>query len=493
MGIWEWAISPVHALPLDIFRVLLGVVTLAYFARTFREAPTFSAPDGLVDHDLLRRELPFTRLGLFPAGASLALLRVLYASGCVASVLLVLGVATQASALWLYLLAVSTYRWNLILMYVDDAVMHLALFWAVLLPLGQTLTLPGLLASGGEAWQGWLSVAVPGLGVRSFLLNLGLIYLVAGLWKWTSPMWRSGLALYAILKMAVAHAPDRWRPAHVIWLRLANYSSLILEPVLPLLVVVPTGSPLKAFLAAGAIGFHVGIIATLKFPFANLAMLAAGVVVFGPEIAGALGAPDVQDTPRQPGPADLLGLGTLACLALLFLTNALWFRAGAPTTTLASRRAGRPKLNPLYVPLWIIGLAQSYRLFDWIDDRNYAVEYEVVERGPDGPPRRVPATELFPVSMRHILLQSYLYGNLWVRIDPASLPELRAGILHRYARRYARLHPADATIEVAARVRRVTWDNLDLHRETRTNLLRFTVRKGLADVSLACVTPPAYG
>ena len=41
MTIWDSVNAPVAALPLDVFRVLAGLLSLAYFARTYREAPLF--------------------------------------------------------------------------------------------------------------------------------------------------------------------------------------------------------------------------------------------------------------------------------------------------------------------------------------------------------------------------------------------------------------------------------------------------------------------
>ena len=52
---WEALTGPGYALPLDLFRVLVGVLTLAYFWRAWREASLFSGPDGLLDHALQRR------------------------------------------------------------------------------------------------------------------------------------------------------------------------------------------------------------------------------------------------------------------------------------------------------------------------------------------------------------------------------------------------------------------------------------------------------
>ena len=493
MSPWATLTAPTYAIPLDVFRVLVGVLSLAYFARTWREAPLFSGPDGLLDHPLQRRLLPFTRMTLFPPSASLTLLRTLYAAGCGASLLLIAGVAAQPVALFLYLLAVSTYRWNMLVMYVDDAFMHLSLFWMVLLPIGHTLTVPGLLADPSGSWTTWAATTVPGFTMRCFLANLALVYLVAGLWKWASPMWRKGWALYAALKMAVSYRPDFWRPSQWLWLKLGNYFALIVEPLLALLVILPPHSPLKWALFACAAAFHIGIVVTKKFPFANLAMLGAGVVYFRGELMDALGAPALAPPPEALPlvPVDWLALGTVACLALLFLTNALLYRDHA-TPRWHSRALRRPRLNPFYVPLWIIGLAQSYRLFDWIDDRNYHVAYEVVETRPGERPRPIDERTLFPRSMRHVLLQSYLHGNIWVKLDADALPGLRATILTGYARWYCRTHPAIATVEVDVIVQRITPDNLDLHRGTRTRLMRFANEGGEAIVTEMCLAPPVY-
>jgi hypothetical protein len=233
----------------------------------------------------------------------------------------------------------------------------------------------------------------------------------------------------------------------------------------------------------------------MKFPFANLVMLGALVVFFGDELMAVLGAPPQPGAAAtaQLAPADVLAAFTVACLALLFLLNAAWYRDGATATV---GRDGRTRgLNPLYIPLWVIGLAQSYRLFDWIDARNYRVDHQVssLPARPSPSPETVDPTELFPRSMRDILLQSYLYGNLWVRVDPAALPEIRSRMLAGYAREYARRHPADAEVDACAIVQRITPDNLDLQRGTPAPLLRFSVRGGESKVTLMALEPAAVG
>ena len=125
----------------------------------------------------------------------------------------------------------------------------------------------------------------------------------------------------------------------------------------------------------------------------------------------------------------------------------------------------------------MVGIFQSYRLFDWVDERNYHVSFEV--RGiDDNGEHSLDPGRLFPRSMRHLLLQSYLVGNIWLRMSPDKLEEVRRSLLERHARRYARMHPDAGTIDVVAVVQRVTKDNLELTHGQRRPLMRFTCRGG---------------
>ncbi|MDP9352271.1 MAG: hypothetical protein M3P51_12095, partial [Chloroflexota bacterium] len=286
--LWSGFTAPVDAGPVDLFRALVGLLSSAYFLSAFREAELISAPEGLLDHALVRELFWYTRLSFFHPGMGLAAFRTIYALASAASLLLVIGVWIKPVSAGLFVLAVSTYRWNFPTTYVDDAIVHLMLLWVLLLPTGHTLTLPEWRAHRGAALARWKAARVPGAGVRCFLANLGLLYLVAALWKLTSPLWRDGFALYAVLKTAVSRAPEYWRPGHLRVLRVATYAALVLELLCPLALILPVHHALKWLLGVAMLGFHVGIIATMKIPFANVACIAAGVLVFRSEIMQAL-------------------------------------------------------------------------------------------------------------------------------------------------------------------------------------------------------------
>ena len=490
---WRSFTGPVDAMPVDLFRVFVGLLSCAYFSRTFLEAPTFSSPQGLIDHGLVRKTLWYTRLGLFPPGVGLNFFRVLYPLAAVGSLLLASGIGVKPVSAFLYATAVSTYRWNFPVAYVDDALMHLTLLWMLLLPIGHTLTLPEWLSERGTAVERWRQAQVPGATVRCLLVNLALVYIVAGLWKWRSPLWRQGLAVYAVLKTAISRTPDLWKPGHLPALVAANHSALVLEPLLPLAFVLPNNHPLKWSLGAALIGFHAGIIATMKIPFANIACITASVLVFRNEIMAWLRRSSASSSPanRAAGvfdlPAKLASL-LVGWLGLAMLSEALrpmWRYGTHPAVRenkqLANRTPGMGQ-NPFYGVLWCAGLAQSYRLFDWIDHYNYHITYDVVEGQKDGTVERLDDETLFSRTLRSVLLQSYLHGATWMKIPRHRLAALQRSLFERYARRFCRRCKVSGRIEVMANVQRTTADNLDLRRPQRMRFLAFTCRDGEPDI-----------
>ena len=503
---WRSFTSPTDALPVDLVRALVGLVSVAYFWRTHLEAPAFSGPEGLIDHRLARTIFWYTRLSLFHPRLGLRGFRAVYLLAVAGSLLLAAGVWPRPVSALLYATAVSTYRWNFPVAYVDDGVMHLMLLWMALLPTGRTLALPEWLSQRRRAVARWKVAQVPGAAVCCFLANLALIYLVAGLWKWTSPLWRQGMAVYAVLKTAVARTPDRWRPEHVPALSVAGYAALALEPLIPVAFVLPPRHPLKWLLGAAMAVFHGGIIATMQVPFANLACLATAPLIFRHEImarlrgesAGAAERP--QDTTAgttgetAAGTFDLSAkaaalLVTCLVLAMLWETLRPHWRSGTHPAVRANRQwAGRSVSahhNPFYSVLWLAGLAQSYRLFDWIDEMNYHITYDVVERREDGATRRLDDRALFPRSLRSSLLQSYLHDIMWMKVPRPHLAGLQRSLFERYTRRFCRRCPDSGWIEVIAHVQRTTRDNLRLGRTVGLPFLTFRCRDGEPQVRFA--------
>jgi hypothetical protein len=215
---------PTFALPIDIFRVLVGLLGFVYFVQLMIEVPDFSSPEGLIDHKLLQEIFWYTRWSLFQAGMASWHFYLIFLLAALAAWMVILGWRPKLAAAVLYVIAVSTYRWNFLVVYLDDGMMYLVLLWLLLLPIGRTLVFQEWLTTGKPVWRRWKQTTIPRVAVHGFLANLALLYLTAGLWKWTSPMWLDGSALYAGLKMSISRAPDFWRPEHLHLLTIAKYS-----------------------------------------------------------------------------------------------------------------------------------------------------------------------------------------------------------------------------------------------------------------------------
>lgn len=457
-----WLLRDTYALPLDLFRILGGLLCVAYFWTLLLQAEDFSNPDGLLDHVLLQRIFWYTRLSLFHPGLTLPWLYGLLGLAWLGAWGIVLGYRVRLCAGVLFAIAVSTYRWNFLVIYVDDAFMHLLLFWLMLLPVGHTL-LPWELRRGWRACLArWRRVTVPGTVQWCFLANVCLIYLVAGLWKLASPLWQQGFALYATLRLPIAHAPDFWGPQHLPLLQVANYLALIVEPLLPILLLCRPGHALKWCGLLGQIGFHLGILLTLRIPFVNLGLLGTALLFFRAEILHWLQRHEAQPVVLSQAPR-LERTGWLAVAFLLVLSLAVARRT--PVLGLLHQ--------PAYALLWVAGFAQDYRLFDWIDVTNYHVAYRVSTQTPDGTLRPLAASTLFPQSLRATLLQAYLHNVRWMPVPSRHRPALRYSILTRLAQRFCRQQAMATPVTAWARVQRIRPHNVGLNQGQEQFLMTF--------------------
>jgi hypothetical protein len=451
---------------------------MAYFLRLLLEVRDVSSPDGLIDHAFQAHLFWFTRLSLFQPGLSTAFFYGIYTAGCLGAWGLVLGYRVKLCAALLFVIAVSHYRWNFLVFSVDDSLIHLFLFWLLLLPVGHTLCLQDWLRQRTHCLARWSQVTVPGGALRCFLGNICLVYLVSGLWKLESPLWRQGFALYATLRLPIAYAPDFWQPEHLPFLRVSTYVVFILEPLLPLLLLQRPGHPLKWCGLLGQLGFHLGIIVTLRVPYANLGLLASAVLFFREELMRALlQRQQCTVVLRQTGSLDRLG--RIALVFLLVLTLAM-----------LRRLPGIGMVHmPAYALLWVAGIAQDYQLFNWIDKKNYYVVHFVTAQMPGHPPQSLDATMLFPRSLRSTLLQTYLRDVRWMPLPPQHRPALKQILLQRFAQRFCTRYPTTARVNAGAVIQRILPENSALTRGRKQFWMEFRCVDGHAILCRTMLQP----
>jgi hypothetical protein len=481
-GLWARArvrlLKETYALPVDLFRVLAGMLLFTYFVSLFRQVPDFSSRDGLIDHALLQKMFWYTRLSLFQAEMPLGdgFFYFVYALCAVGCLFIVAGWRVKAWAALLFVLTVSAQRWNFIVMYVDDSIMHLLLFWLMVLPVGQTLRLGELARNRRAAWERWKQVTVSGTAVYCLLGNLSLLYLVAGLWKLESPLWLNGFALYATLRLPIAYFPDFWGPRHLPVLALFTHAALFVEPIIPVLLLLRRNHPLKWLGLLFMVGFHLGIATTLRIPFANIACIAAAVLWFRDEIMQWILRPTPVGAALRTRPAfDRAGRIALAFLVLMCVGQ--------------TRRLTIFWLSyqPAFAILWFGGIAQDYQLFNWIHLKNYRGETSVWLSPPGKDAVPVDPGEFFPSSLRAVLLQSYVHDVRWIKIEDEYRAALKRALLERFARRFCRDHPQPGSIAVLTRVHQIVPEDPELLQGETRFLVEFQCGDGDAIVCQSMV------
>lgn len=468
-----------YALPVQLFRIVVGVLATAYFVRLLGEVRDFSAADGLIDHALVQTVYPETRVSLFQDGTPTVAIVVALVMALGATLGIVAGWRTRVCAAVALAVAASTYRWNFIVMYLDDAVVHLLLFWLLLLPVapdGKSLGIGALRREPRSVVARWIAVTAPGTAVTCLTLNVALMYVIAGLWKFDSPLWREGYGLYAALRLPVAAMPDVWGPEHVPLLRLANWMVMAAEPFMVLPLFLPPRHRLKAIGGMLFAGFHLFILVTLGLPFAMIGLLSTLIIFFGPEITAR--AARWSSAPAPPALVTSPSLTRTGRLAIAFLV----------VLALATTRR-IPVVGALNVPaygvLWMVGVAQDYRLFNWIDRVNFDVDTRIEEVQLDG--IAVPVTErVLPSSFRAKLLLAYLHDIRWLRLPRPQRRPMRTGIARRLAPWYCRENPGDATVRVTSDVYRLIPSGRQLW--SRIMVAEFDCRAGRARLKRALIT-----
>lgn len=446
--LWGSGLTP--ALPLDIFRIGTGFLSFIYFLRSFIEAPFFMGHNSLIDHELVQEIFWFTWQPLFFPTMGSQTIQLILGLGLILSVLLFLGMQSRLSAFLLYFIVVCSYRFHFLVFFVDDVVMHLLLFWCFILPTGKTLNLLSLWKDK-KIIKSWLKVKVDRVTINLVLINIFLLYFVAGASKFTSPLWLEGKALFAVMKLPMGwftHYPlENFKE----WLILGNYLALGFEPLFALVPFLPAWSKPKIVLGSGLLFFHLFIIATLDVPFANIGCLIFIPIIFRDEVMSLIQKKIGNDKNREELVfRNNVFANNLARLTVIFLLGAMMCALTQKQWRTAKRVSGTDKAAEVkgssadsggtiqtffYGGLWVLGLAQGYRLLDWIDERNFHQKVSITERTNEGE-RTFGRSKLVPIGMRGSLIMTYVSDITWMHIPPDFVNEIRLDVQKRLSRKY---------------------------------------------------------
>lgn len=464
LGLLERMSRPVSAFAVDLFRIAVGLLVSCYYVRLILEFSDYSSESGLLDHELHRHLFWFTKLTLVFPGSPDLYKWALLLSGFTGALLVLLGVRPKLGAALAWIVAVSFQRWNFAVINVDDSSITLLLWWMLFLPIGHCLT------PSTRDWRAETRVTVNGFFVRAFFANLFIYYLIAGLSKLASPLWREGLALFIVLKLPLARTAGWWDLQDLPLLWLGNHFTLIAEPLFPFLILLPKGHWLKYLGATAQIGFHLAIPLTIGVPYANITLILGLILVFHQELGeffrGKAEQPEPVERPvKEPW-------GARAVISLYLVVLALTGTKGIP---------GIGGVNePAMAALYFAGVAQEYHLFDWIDRYNWYVSHQV-RVSPTGNgvgEQEIDSSKLFPKTVRGFIVQSYLLPVRWMRVPRPLTGEMRNSVLRRAADRFVRENRERlgdrGRVRVDTTLARVSRDNLTLEKTWTTELMDFS-------------------
>ena len=108
--LWEKRSHPISSVPVDLFRILTGLLVIAYFFRLFSEYETYTSELGLLDHKLHRQLFWFTKLSLFFPGSPDFYKMGLLILGFLATLCLTFGFRPKLGAVVAWIVVVSVQR-----------------------------------------------------------------------------------------------------------------------------------------------------------------------------------------------------------------------------------------------------------------------------------------------------------------------------------------------------------------------------------------------
>ncbi len=409
------------ALPLDIFRILVGGLFVVYFARQLADAGTWFGPEGLIDLSLVRRSFPAAWVNLFHPSLPLWVVYGIFGAAIVLSFGLALGVRPRLCAAAVFVVSVSGLRSLQLISTIDDHFMAGLAFWFILLPSGTTLCVKPRRATGDV-----LTATVSGVAFKLFLLNVALMHVTTGLWNLASEDWRAGLGLVAILRSPLAYGTGFAARAPLLVLEIGDYLVLAAELLLPFLLALPKNRSARWLAIPGLLLLHGFLAVTVRLPFIHLVLLATTLLFFDEELVRFLlrrrGESSSQIVGRRAvGAAGMVALAYVVTLVLTLVSD-------VPVTDGLGRGAR--------VFLSDVGLAPSHR---WYDAQGLLIakwkDVVSIQRG-EASQKLVDATQLWLTGLRSVRLRAFL-----AQADEQLAPpeaELRANMRKRLAARFCR-------------------------------------------------------
>lgn len=206
-------------------------------------------------------------LFISPGEYNVAYAYVLVGIGIIASVLLMMGWHSRIAAGFAWLIWVSLWNRNPLILDGDDAILKLMCFYLMLSPCGNRWSL--------DAFQRQLTHQVCVWPLRLIQMQIALIYFVSGWVKFYGPEWQAGNAIHTVLIHPHYSSVNGWPLINHAFIStiLAGLNHFILwwEVLFPITLLHPFTR--KISLIVG-VCFHLGLLLTMNLRWFAIIMLA---------------------------------------------------------------------------------------------------------------------------------------------------------------------------------------------------------------------------
>jgi len=280
----EFVTTPHRRIGASVLRALLGSAIALLYLQNLGWRRFLWGPQGVVPLSYTRQIVEAHGPNLFLASPSLPYFEAIFWLGLLAAFAFACGrwvpVSTIACAVFTWCLIarnnfVADAGWNLATILLIYAV---ALDCSRYLVAGKWFAPPDATDTPSDFGQR-AGALFHNFGVALVLWQVSLLYATACFYKITGHKWQDGTALYYILRSnqfdLAALGPHVYHSAVLV--ALGTYATLVLQAAFPFCI---WQRPAKYIVAAGAIGFHLGIAYFMALPFFSLVMIACEALVF---------------------------------------------------------------------------------------------------------------------------------------------------------------------------------------------------------------------
>lgn len=270
LGAWErfW-FEPEDTSVVAVVRIGFGLVMVLWTASLAGDLGAFYSEDGIIGG---QPDIPidgvWAPLGWFPGHAAIL---IAYVGVLVSSVCLVVGLASRAASVIVFVGLVAFTRRNPEIGNSGDGLLRVMAFYVMLMPTGAALSIDGLLRRGRSWWD--VPCRAP-WGVRLLQVQVSILYLSAVWDKVRSgPLWNDGTALSYVWRLDdVGRFPTPTFATDSVAINLATYGSLAIELALGVLI---WNRRLRPWVLALGVALHLGIDYSLRVGFFSCAAIVA--------------------------------------------------------------------------------------------------------------------------------------------------------------------------------------------------------------------------